>query len=196
MAQNDVAEIKRREYGYLAGQTIASEGEKGIDSARTLLRKTPLQVQDSVAQERLEASYDSDDAVARMADREHRTYLVTLNRQDVSALPQIYDRAASKLSGPAQEGLTKFLQRYAGKTIGDMKRTAHEADSRRKAEPGLYTDKDVQDAMETLQKMQPYLQITGALQGMHFKPIMRDIEAENEKASLKSLETALTSGQL
>ena len=195
MAQNDISEIKRREHGYLAGQTIASEGEKGIDSARTLLQRTPLQVQDSVARERLNASYDSDDAVARMADREHRTYLTILNSQDVSAFPSIYDGAVSKLSAAGQQGLAKFLQQYAGKTIGDMKRTAYEAGNRKKAEPGLYADKDVQAAMETLEKMQPYLQITGALQGMHFRPIMKDIEAENEKASLKSLETALTSGQ-
>ena len=192
MAQ-DIAETLWNEYGYLAASKAA---QKDIDGARAMLKKAPLKTTDEHARKRLDIMYDVDEAVQRVAGDEANTYLLGLNSTKATDLPKLYGRSVSKLSGPGQEGLVKFLEKYAGgKTVGQMKRMQGELEGIANAEPGVYPDAERQKAAETLKALKPYFNITETFAQGHYKPLLREVEADKENATYKSIDELLTSGQ-
>jgi len=182
MTQNALQRAKQTEYEPVA-ELFAQQGDVG--GARTALKKYALTVEDPVLKRRLSKSYDSDDAVMRMADGASENYdFESVSITDMFAL---YDSVGSKVGGSAQQKWAQYLaSKYGTSTFGVVEKQLRAA-NRVLRDRKDFSDDEVKAAEAVKAEHATYLYAKGRLSQTHTNGLVHKIQTDSTVEGLEKM---------
>ncbi|MBU0958803.1 MAG: hypothetical protein KKB31_02540 [Nanoarchaeota archaeon] len=182
MTTNALQRAKQTEYEPVA-ELFAQQGDVG--GARAALKKYGLTVEDPVLKRRLSKSYDSDDAVMRMADGASENH--DIDSVPITDMFALYDSVGSKVSGPAQQKWAKYLAaKYKAGTFGAVEKELRAA-NRVLRDRKDFTPEEVQTAEAVKAEHAAYLFAKGRLSQTHTNGLVHMIQTESTVEGLEKM---------